>query len=328
VAESAAAQQRLQVGYWLSSEEFGPHDLVTNAVRAEEVGFRAAMISDHFHPWTRMQGQSPFVWAVIGGIARETRHLRIGTGVTAPIIRIHPAIVAHAAATAAVMLDGRFFLGVGAGERLSEHVTGERWPSASERRSMLAEAVEVIRRLLAGGNVNHRGEHYRVENAELLTRPHGPVDIVLAVAGRSSAQLAGRHGDGMLAVSPSPRAVEAFEAAGGAGKPRLGQLHVCWAPTEEEARATARRWWPNGGVTGGALSDVARPKDFEKLTDAMTTDALVARTVCGPDPERHAAAVLRFAAAGFTEVVVHQVGPDQDGFFRFYDERVRPLLAG
>src|SRR3954468_636298 len=163
--------ERLELGYWLSSEEHGPHALVDHAVHAEEVGFRSAMISDHFHPWVRAQGESPFVWGVLGGIAHATSALRIGTGVTAPIIRMHPAIVAHAAATAAAMLEGRFFLGLGTGERLSEHVVGERWPGATERRAMLEEAVGVIRKLLAGGNVNHVGAYFRVENAELFTRP-------------------------------------------------------------------------------------------------------------------------------------------------------------
>jgi G6PDH family F420-dependent oxidoreductase len=327
VAESAAAPQRLQVGYWLSSEELGPHDLVANAVRAEEVGFPAAMISDHFHPWTRMQGQSPFVWAVIGGIARETRHLRIGTGVTAPIIRIHPAIVAHAAATAAMMLDGRFFLGVGAGERLSEHVTGERWPSASERRSMLAEAVEVIRRLLAGGNVNHRGEHYRVENAELFTLPVTPPPIHLAVAGTRSAELAGQIGDGMIGVEPTGTLVQAFEAAGGQGKPRVGQLHVCWADAEDEARSVAHRYWPIAGLHGQALSDLARPKDFEQVVANLPAEAATSSLVLGPDVARHVEAITRFAAAGYTEIYVHQIGPDQDGFFRFYADKILPEFS-
>jgi G6PDH family F420-dependent oxidoreductase len=324
VAEEAGGASGLQVGYWLSSEEHGPQALVDHAVRAEELGFPSAMISDHFHPWTRAQGQSPFVWAVIGAIARATSRLRIGTGVTAPIIRIHPAIVAHAAATAAVMLDGRFFLGVGAGERLSEHVTGERWPTGSERRAMLAEAVDVIRRLLAGGNVNHRGDHYRVENAELFTLPLTPPPILPAVAGRRSAQLAGEIGDGMIGVEPTAPLVEAFEAAGGGGKPRVGQLHVCWASSEDEARRTAHRAWPIAALPGQVLSDLARPKDFEQVVEAIPAGDAVAGIVLGPDAERHVEAITRFAAAGFSEVYVHQIGPDQDGFFRFYGDHVLP----
>jgi G6PDH family F420-dependent oxidoreductase len=320
----AGAGGTLQVGYWLSSEEHRPGELVDLAAQAEDVGFPAAMISDHFHPWTRTQGQSPFVWAVIGGIARATSRLRIGTGVTAPIIRMHPAIVAHATATAAVMLEGRFFLGVGTGERLSEHVTGQRWPGASERRDMLAEAVDVIRRLLRGGNVNHRGEHYRVENAELFTLPLTPPPILLAASGSRSAQLAGEIGDGMIGVEPNGSSVQAFEAAGGRGKPRVGQLHVCWAETEDEARQVAHEYWPIASLQGAVLSDLARPKDFEQAASNIPADAATAGLVLGPDPQRHVEAITRFAAAGFTEVYVHQIGPDQDGFFRFYSKDVLP----
>jgi G6PDH family F420-dependent oxidoreductase len=330
VADEGASDGRgagdgaLQIGYWLSSEEHSPDELVDLAVQAEDAGFPAAMISDHFHPWTRTQGQSPFVWAVIGGIARATSRLRIGTGVTAPIIRLHPAIVAHAAATAAAMLEGRFFLGVGTGERLSEHVTGQRWPGASERREMLAEAVDVIRRLLRGGNVNHRGEHVHVENAELFTLPNTPPPILIAVSGSRSAQLAGEIGDGMIGVEPTGTLVQAFEAAGGAGKPRVGQLHVCWAETEDEARRVAHHYWPIAGLQGAALSDLARPQDFEQAVSNIPADAATAGLVLGPNAERHVEAITRFAAAGFTEVYVHQIGPDQDRFFRFYAKDVLP----
>jgi coenzyme F420-dependent glucose-6-phosphate dehydrogenase len=316
----------LQLGYWLSSEEHSPRDLVSNAGRAESVGFSSAMISDHFHPWTREQGQASFVWAVIGGIAVATENLRIGTGVTAPIIRMHPTVVAHAAATAAEMLQGRFFLGLGSGERLSEHVVGERWPGATERRVMLEEAVGVIRALLAGDNVNHTGQYFRVENAELFTRPVTPPPIMLAVGGRASAELAGRVADGMIAASSNPRPVEAFEAAGGLGKPRIGQLHVCWAESEDAAEATVHRVWPQVALKGSALSDLARPKDFEGVVASLPRKAAVAGVTCGPDASRHVEAIARYAAAGFTELYVHQVGPDQEGFFRFYADEVLPRL--
>jgi coenzyme F420-dependent glucose-6-phosphate dehydrogenase len=321
------AADRVEIGYWLSSEEHGPHDLVAHAVRAEAVGFRSAVISDHFHPWVRAQGQSSFVWGVIGAIAHATEHLRLGTGVTAPILRMHPAVVAHAAATAAIQLEGRFFLGVGAGERLNEHVTGARWPGSTERREMLEEAVDIMRKLFAGGNVNHRGEFFRVENAELFTKPVTPPPIYAAVGGAKSAKQAGRIADGMLAVEPSARAVEAFEAAGGAGKPRLGQLHVCYAPTEEEARRTAHHWWPNAAIKGPALTDLARPKDFEHLVQDLPAEAVTSDLVLGANPERHLEAITRFFAAGFTEVHVHQIGPDQPAFLDFYAEHVLPRFS-
>jgi coenzyme F420-dependent glucose-6-phosphate dehydrogenase len=328
MADSGASGGRpLEVGYWLSSEEHGPGDLVDHAVQAEAIGFGSAMISDHFHPWLRVQGESPFVWAVIGGIAQATSRLRIGTGVTAPIVRIHPAIVAHAAATAAVMLEGRFFLGLGAGERLNEHVTGTRWPGGIERRAMLAEAVAVIRRLLAGGNVNHSGDYFRVENAELFTLPEEPPPIILAVGGPRGAKLAGELGDGMLAVEPNARLVESFETAGGAGKPRMAQVHVCWAPSEDEARRIAHRFWPLAGLRGQVFFDLARPTDFEQVVDGLPPETATAGLVLGPDAGRHIEAITRFAAAGFTEVYVHQIGPDQDGFFRCYADEVLPNFA-
>src|SRR4051812_19261839 len=271
---SSRGSDRMEIGYWLSSEEHDPRVLVRNAVRAEELGFTSAMISDHFHPWIREQGQASFVWAVIGAIANATSELRVGTGVAAPLIRMHPAVVAHAAATAGVLLEGRFFLGLGTGERLNEHVTGERWPGATERRAMLEEAVGVIRKLLAGDNVNHRGDFYRVENAQLFTRPVVAPPIYLAAGGPKSAALAGRVADGMIGVGATARPVEAFEKAGGRGKPRLGQLHVCWAESEDKARRIAHEAWPNAAIQGQALSDLARPKDFERITAALSEETV------------------------------------------------------
>jgi coenzyme F420-dependent glucose-6-phosphate dehydrogenase len=316
----------MEIGYWLSSEEHGPKDLVRFAVEAEATGIGSAVISDHFHPWVRAQGESPFVWSVLGAIAQATRSLRVGTGVTAPIIRTHPVVVAHAAATVAVQMDGRFFLGLGTGERLSEHVTGQRWPGATERREMLEDAVDVIKQLFAGGNVNHHGPHYRVENAQQFTLPRTAPEIVLAVSGAKSAALAGRVGDGMLAVAPNPKLAEAFEAAGGAGKRRLGQLHVCWADSVDKARRCAAELWPNAALKGAALADLARPKDFEAVLAPLPEPALTDGVICGPDPELYVEAIARFAAAGYTEVYVHQIGPDQQEFLRFEAEHVRPRL--
>ena len=219
----SSSDSRLQIGCWLSSEEHSPRDLVCNARRAESMGFASAMISDHFHPWIRDQGQGSFVWAVIGGIAAATEQLRLGTGVTAPIIRMHPVVVAHAAATVTTMLEGRFFLGLGSGERLSEHVAGERWPGATERRAMLEEAVEIIRALLDGNNVNHTGTYYRVENAELFTRPVTPPPIMLAVRepafGRS---LRGRRWRGQAPPRPVARVLGAeHRRSGSDGAPHV-----------------------------------------------------------------------------------------------------------
>ena len=231
----------LRIGFTLSSEEVRPDELVRLAQTAEDAGFDFATISEHFHPWTTAQGNSPFVWSVLGGVASSTTRLRVGTAVTCPLIRIHPAIVAQAAATVAAMMPGRFFLGLGTGENLNEHVTGERWPSASERRELLREAVEVIRELWSGGLVEHRGPRFEVVDAQLFTLPDRPPPIYLAAGGTKAAELAAEVGDGLIGTAPDPEPIRAFEECGGGGKPKIGQLTVCWAESEEEARKTARR---------------------------------------------------------------------------------------
>lgn len=316
----------VRVGYWLSSEEHGPNELVRLAARAEECGFAAAAISDHFHPWTTRQGQSPFVWSVLGGIAHATDRLRVVTGVTAPIIRIHPAIVAQAAATAAVMFDGRFALGVGTGERLNEHVTGAHWPSPDMRRDMLEEAVGVMRRLWSGRTVDHEGAHYAVQRAQLFTLPETPPEVIVAASSTKSVKLAGRIGDGLFALAPSERLVDAFEGSGGHGKRRMGQLHVCWAEREEDARATAHEWWPNAALGGGPLTELAHPRHVEQALALARPEDTAEAVVLGPDAERHVRAIAAFADAGFDEVHVHQAGPDQEGFLRFYEREVLPAF--
>lgn len=315
---------RVTLGYWLSSEEHAPTALVDNAVRAEAAGFTTAMISDHFHPWTPTQGNAGFVWAVLGAIANATSSIRVGTGVSAPIRRMHPLVIAQAAATVEVLMPGRFFLGLGSGERLNEQVMGERWPRAGERREMVEEAIEIIRALWAGGNVVHRGDWFNVENAELFTRPDIAPPIMTAVGGWRSAEVAARLADGIVGVSPDPKVIEAFESSGGTGKPRLGQVHVCWAEDEAEARATAHDWWPQSGLPPALLSELARPKHFAAAADLVTEDTVADAVVCGPDPEQHATAIAEFVGAGYTEVYVHQVGPDQEGFLDFYRDEILP----
>ena len=321
-----AEPRPLRLGYWLSSEEHPPRRLVELAVRAEQAGFRTAMISDHYHPWIEEQGQASFVWGVLGAIAHATDALEVGTGVTAPIQRLHPAIVAQAAATAAALMPGRFFLGVGSGERLNEHVTGQHWPSAGQRREMLEEAVEVIRKLFTGRNVNHRGSHYTVENARLFTLPEEPPPIHVAASGKRSAALAGRVADGLIGVVPSPDHVDAFEANGGAGKPRLAQIHVCVDEDEAAARRTAHRLWPNGALAGQSLTELPRPQEFAEVAALTSEDAVAEQVVCGVDVDRHLAALAEFVTAGFDTVYVHGIGPDQETFLRFYTEEVLPRL--
>jgi G6PDH family F420-dependent oxidoreductase len=315
------------VGYALSSEEHPPRDLVRYAAGAERAGFRFALISDHFHPWTDRQGQSPFVWSVLGGIAVETERLVVGTGVTCPTVRLHPAIVAQAAATTAAMMPGRFFLGVGSGENLNEHVVGARWPSAGERLEMLEEAVEVIRELWQGGQVTRRGRHYTVDRARLYTLPDAPPPVLVAAGGSQAGELAGRIGDGLIATSPQPAVLDAFRSAGGGGRPMVGQVAVCWAPSEQEARRTAFEWWPTAALKGELTQELPVPAHFEQAAATVTEDDVAQTIVCGPDPERHLDALRTFFDAGFDGVYVHQVGPDQQGLFDFYAREVLPKLG-
>jgi coenzyme F420-dependent glucose-6-phosphate dehydrogenase len=266
------------------------------------------------------------VWAVIGAVAEATERIRIGTGVTCPTVRIHPAIVAQAAATAATMLPGRFYLGVGTGENLNEHILGDRWPETTVRQEMLEEAIEVMRLLWEGGLQSHHGKHYTVENARIYTLPDERPPVIVAAAGEQSTELAGRIGDGMFGLVPESDVIEQFEAAGGKGKPRFGQLHVCWAASEEEAKKTALEWWPNAVVSGSLNWELPLPSNFEDASEWADGDAIAESVVCGPDPERHVEAIREFVDAGYDNVYFHQVGPDQEGFIDFAESELLPRL--
>jgi G6PDH family F420-dependent oxidoreductase len=318
----------IELGYHLSSEEHAAPDLVRDAVRAEEVGFSYAVVSDHFHPWTDAQGQAPFVWSVLAAIAQVTSTLRVGTAVTAPIRRTPPYLVAQAAATVATLMPGRFFLGVGTGENLNEHVTGEWWPPAAVRRDMLEEAVEVIRELWDGGAVEHLGRHYRIDAARIYSRPPELPPIVVAAATTAAARLAGRIGDGLIAVTPAAQLVRDFEESGGDGKPRYGQIDVCVAEDEREARRTAHALWTApAAVPPRLLSSLRLPADFEAVAQLVTEEQVCEHVVCGADIERHLARIDEFVRAGFDHVHVHQVGADQEAMFRLYEKDVLPRLT-
>lgn len=317
----------IELGYKLCSEEQSPQELVECARRAEETGFSFALVSDHYHPWIDRQGQSAFVWSVIGAIAQVTERIKVGTAVTCPTIRIHPAIIAQAAATAATMLPGRFLFGVGTGENLNEHILAKHWPESAVRREMLQEAIEVIRLLWQGGQHSHRGRHYTVENARVYTLPEKPAPILIAASGQKSAELAGRIGDGLITTSPNKQLKERFEQAGGKGKPCFGEMTVCWAEDEEKARRTAFECWPITAIKGELLQILPLPAHFEHAAQLAREEDVVQHIVCGPDPARHLEKLRQYEAAGFENVFVHQVGPDQQGFFRFYAKEVLPQLA-
>jgi G6PDH family F420-dependent oxidoreductase len=317
-----------RVGLHLSAEEHPPDVLVANARRAEESGFAFVTVSDHFHPWTRRQGQSPFVWAVIGAISQVTERIPVGTAVTCPMIRTHPAIIAQAAATAAAMLPDRFFLGVGTGERLNECVLGDPWPSAPVRREMLEEAVEVMRALWTGAMVRaHHGRHYLVEDARVFTRSAAPPPIVVSGLGPRAAGLAGRIGDGYMHVRPEAELVEAFRRAGGEGKPCYGKLNVCVAADDAQARRIAHEMWPTSGLRGELNQQLATPEHYEQATATVREEDVARSTLCSADPDRHLAAMARFRDAGFDHVVVHQFGADQERLIALYEKNVLPQLS-
>ena len=307
----------MEIGYAFSSEEHPPQALVQHARLAEEAGFTFGLISDHYHPWISKQGHSPFVWSVIGGIAQVTEEFRLGTGVTCPTIRIHPAILAQAAATCAAMMPGRFFLGVGTGENLNEHILADRWPLPDERLELLEEAIDVIRLLWEGGEQTHRGAHYTVDHARIYTLPDEPPPIYVAAAAPVAAELAGSKGDGLISTSPDADVVARFRDAGGGDKPRIGMLHVCWGENEQDARRRAHELWPNVALKGPLGQDLATPRDFEAAVGMVDADDVAELVPAGPDPEPVLEQIKAFDDAGFDHVYIHQIGPEQEGFLRF-----------
>ena len=313
----------MKLGYFLSCEEFDPPELVRQARLAEDHGFEALWISDHFHPWLAEQGNSPFVWSVIGAISQATS-LPISTAVTCPTTRIHPAIIAQAAATSAVLTGGKFTLGVGSGEALNEHVVGHRWPSADVRLDMLEEAVEVIRALWTGEVVEHHGRYYTVEHARLYTLPDSPPPLFVSGFGPKSARLAGRIGDGFTCTKPDADLIRTFRDAGGAGKPMQVGTKVCYGPDEATARETAHWIWRNEALPGELAQVLPTPEHFQQAASLVEPDAMV--TPVGPDAGTHAQALRKFVDAGYDELYVQQIGPEQDAFFDFYASKVIPEL--
>ncbi|HET6597325.1 MAG TPA: TIGR03557 family F420-dependent LLM class oxidoreductase [Anaerolineales bacterium] len=316
----------IQLGYALSSEEHNPNRLIANAQTAEQVGFKFLLISDHFHPWVPRQGNSPFVWSVLGGIAQATKRVSVGTGVTCPIIRFHPVLTAQAAATVADMMPGRFFLGLGTGENLNEHVFDDPWPDIDARQDMLAEAIEIIRELWKGEEYSHRGGYYSVRDARIYTLPEKLPPIYVAASGAESAELAAGMADGLISTSAGDEVVKAFENAGGADKPRYGMIKVCWAYSQEEARETVKHWWPTSTVSGALHSDLPTPKHFQDVVDAMGDPKIPEDTVLGPNPTSYLKAIQTLQENGYDHIYLHQIGQDQEGFFKFFKNELVPLL--
>ena len=313
-----------EIGLFLSSEEHGPQELLAQAQMAESAGIRSIVVSDHFHPWTDEQGESPFVWSVIGGIAAST-DLKVTTGVTCPIQRIHPAILAQAAATAQLLLGGRFVFGVGSGEALNEHILGQPWPPVATRHEMLEESVTVLRKMFEGVTVTHYGRHFTVENARLYSCPDEPPPIVVSAFGPDAVDLAARIGDGLMTVEPDTAAVERYRRQEGRG-PAIGLTKVCWGADEGEARRLAHELWPTECLPGQLNQELAMPDFFAQAAALVTEDMVADKIPCGPDPERHLAAITAYIEAGFDEIYINQVGDDLAGFLQFYQDELLPRL--
>jgi G6PDH family F420-dependent oxidoreductase len=319
----AAEAQMTKFGYKLMTEEHGPKALVDNAILAESAGFDFVSISDHFHPWLESQGHAPFAWSVLGAIAHATGTIGITTGLTCPIIRYHPAIVAQAAATIALLSDNRFTLAVGAGERLNEHVTGARWPSIPERHAMLAEAIEIFRLLWQPGVHTHSGTHFVVDHAQLYDLPDQPIPIVLGVSGPHSVALATECADGIMATEANPELVTSFKKDG----PRYAEVPLAYAPSEGEGLELARERFRFMAFDWSVNSELPTVAGFEAATKHLKPDDLADAIGAGPDPAVHLDKIRKYVDAGFDHIVLTGIGPDQAGFIRFVEEKLLPDLT-
>ena len=316
-------------GYTLMCEHSGPRELARDARHAERAGFDFEVISDHYSPWLDSQGHSPNAWVTLGAVAQATDTVELMSYVTCPSMRYHPTVVAQQAATVGVLSDGRFTLGLGAGEDLNEHVVGRGWPPVNVRHELLAEAVQIIRALFGGGYVNFTGEHFRVDSAKLWDLPSPPPQLGIAVSGAQSAELAGQLADVMIAVEPDAELGQQFDAAGGAGKRRVGQVPVSWDPSRDAAIERAHgqfRWFGGGWKVNAELPGTAA---FAAASQFVTKDDVASSIPCGPDVDAHVKAVQEFVAAGFTDVAVVQIGGDtQPGFLDWAEREFLPALQG
>jgi G6PDH family F420-dependent oxidoreductase len=314
-----------QFGYKLISETTGPKELVHNARLAEQAGFDFVSISDHYHPWLESHGHSPFAWSVLGAIAQVTERIGITTGLTCPIIRYHPAIIAQAAATIGVMSDGRFTLALGAGERLNEHIVGEGWPPVEHRHGMLREAIEIMRALWGGELITHSDTYFDVEAARIYDLPDKEIQIVVGASGDKSATLAAEVNAGLMAVEPKREIVQEWKSAGGQG-PRYGELAMGYAKTEEEGLKLVHRYSRFGALGWNVLSELPGVASFETATQFIKPEDLRDSIPHGPDVDTYVQAIKKFTDAGFDHVVLQSVGPDQESFTRFFKEQLAPKL--
>jgi G6PDH family F420-dependent oxidoreductase len=312
-----------QIGYSLSSEQFTPAQLIDQALRARDAGFCALSISDHFHPWNEAQGNSPFVWSMIGALSQATPELPVSTMVTCPIIRINPVILAQAAATTTVLLKGKFVFGVGTGENLNEHVWGASWPPVKERIERLREAIGLMRLLWSGDNVDFEGRFFRAVNARIYTLPDAPPPIHVAGMGPMATELAAEVGNGFVTLSPA--LLQLYREKGGAGTTQT-VLKVCYDIDESKAVGVLHQLWAMELNPGQLNRELAQPLHIESAASLVTPEMVAAQFTCGADPDHHVAAIQERIDQGFDEIYIQQVGPDVTGFFDFYTSSVLPRL--
>ncbi len=317
-----------QFGYTMMCEQSAPDQLVRDLQRAEAAGFDFSVISDHYQPWLAEQGHSGYAWSILGAAAQATERIGLMTYVTCPTLRYHPAIVAQKAATVQILSGNRFRLGLGAGENLNEHVVGKRWPAVGVRHEMLSEAIDIIAALFdADGRVNYRGRYFDIEQARLWDRPDERVPIGMAVSGESSCRLAGAKTELMIATEPKPELGEMFDAAGGAGKPRVGQIAVAYDPDRDAAVQRAHEQFRWFGLGWKVNTDLPNPESFEGATQFVTPDQVAEQLPCGPDVDEHVEKIKPFVDAGFTEVALVQIGAaQQEPFIQWAERELLPAL--
>ena len=315
----------LRLGYKLMSEEHGPVELIRNAQRAEKAGFDFAAISDHFFPWLDEQGHSPLAWSVLGAVAQATSRIGLMTAVTCPTTRYHPAIIAQGAATIGLISGGRFKLGLGAGERLNEHIIGVGWPGRAERQERLAEALDIIQGLLAGTLRNYRGKHLLLDHAWLFDRPKQKPPVIVAVAGPHGVATAAAKADGLIATEAKPELIEAYRKAGGKG-PRYCEVALCYAAREDEAKKTAHRYfrWSLSGWP--VMAELPDPEGFAAASESVTADDVGEQVSCGPSADKHLQAIDKYVQAGFDHIILTQIGPEQEAFAEFFARELAPAL--
>lgn len=324
-----------QIGVAAALEQFSPRDSIDIAAAAERNGFAGQMAADHFQPWVPEQGEASFVWSVLASLAEHTTG-DLGPGVTCPSFRMHPALVAQAAATLEDTYPGRTWLGIGSGEALNEHMLGGYWPEAPERVRRMLEALEVIRKLFSGKDVKHNGEFFKLHTSRLWTLPDAPPPIYIAAAGPYTSRKTGELADGLITPGASldklAGILERFgEGARKAGKdpdemPKLLQVHLSWAPTDEQAWRNAMQQWPNGGMKF-PKADIRSPFDFQQMAKLVRAEDYEGRMVVSSDPDEHRAALQKFVDAGFTRIYLHNVGRNQQEWLETFGREVLPKLT-